>query len=109
MQLSTKIKSADYFILITRNALKEDMEALLSSYIHGYHVIVILDSSHWRETYLYYKKWGCVLLHDNPTVVGHLLRTLSRICSSFSFHGGTIIRIELQARRYKKLKTREIK
>ena len=33
MQLSAKIKSAAFIISITRNALKEEMEALLSSYV----------------------------------------------------------------------------
>ena len=37
-QLSAKIKSADFTISITRNALKEEMEELLSSYVHDYHV-----------------------------------------------------------------------
>ena len=64
MQLSAKIKSTDFF-LITRNALKEEMEALLSSYIYGYHIYKdILDSSHWRGTYLHYIKVGCVPLHE---------------------------------------------
>ena len=62
-------------------------------------------SYHWRGTSL----WGCVPLRDDPTVVGHLLRALSRICSLFSFHDGITICIELQGRKTRKVENTQYK
>ena len=103
MQLSAKIKSLDFIISITRNTLKEEMEVLLSSYIHGYHVYKdILDSYHWRGAYL----WGCVPLCDNTIAVGTPSQE-SVICFHFMVEQQYVS--SYRTRRHEKLTTRNIK
>ena len=72
------------------------MEALLSSYIHGYHIYKdILDSCHWQKNLLALYKSGnvyCCVMAQQLIVCP--LKDMQFVL----FHGGTIIRIKLQGK-----------
>ena len=80
---------------------------LLSSNIHGYCVyqdiwtpVIGEELTCVRELGNMIDKYAVVVLRDNSTVVGHLPRTLSRMCSLFLLCGGVIICGVTGARRH---------